>query len=249
MTTLARTLAIYGREARAQIVSTLRLPQFLLPSTALPVAFYAMFGVAFAHGHREVSHWLLATYAVFAAIGPSLFGFGAGVAAEREAGLVELKRVSPMPSGAYVAGKLAASVFTTAVALIGIAVSAALAGVEMPAWRWAAVLALGAVSAVPFALLGLNLGLRMGSQGATAGANVLFLAFSVLGGLWIPLTQMPGWMTRAAWALPSFHLGRLSLMLAGMAPVDQVGAHLAVVAIVSVAAAVGAWAAWRREPA
>lgn len=242
-------IAVYGREARAQILAALRTPQFLVPSVALPVMFYSLFGVAFAHGQRDVSQWLLATYSIFAAVGPAMFGFGAGVAAEREAKLLELKRVSPMPPGAYLAARLAAAMTTTALALALIFPVAALAGVIMPPGRWAAVFALGVVAAVPFALIGLNLGLRLGSQGATAGANLLFLAFCMLGGLWVPLAQMPGWMGRLAWALPSFHLGQLSLGLAGVQPATHVAAHVGVVAAIAAAAGAGAWAAWRREEA
>jgi hypothetical protein len=110
MTAFARTAALYGREARAQIVSSFRTPQFLIPSVALPVMFYALFGVALAkHQAPHMAQWLLATYSVFAAIGPSIFGFGVYVANERESGVIALKRVSPMPQGAYVAAKLAAS--------------------------------------------------------------------------------------------------------------------------------------------
>jgi ABC-2 type transport system permease protein len=223
------------------------MPQFLIPSVALPMTFYAIFGIAFAKGDRAAAQRLLATYAIFAAIGPSMFGFGAGVATEREAGLIELKRASPMPSGAYVAGKLAAACTTAALALCGIAVLALSAGVAMPAWRWASVLALGVVSAVPFALVGLNVGLRFGAQAATAVANFLFLGFSILGGLWFPLTRMPAWMGDAAWTLPSFHLAQLSLALAGMAPARHTLAHLSILIAICLVAALGAWSAWRRD--
>jgi ABC-2 type transport system permease protein len=244
-----RILGIYRREAWAQILSTLRTPQFLVPSVALPITFYAIFGIAFAKGNLAAAQWLLATYAIFAAVGPSMFGFGAGVATEREAGLIELKRASPMPSGAYVAGKLAAACATASLALCGIAAVALSAGVTMPAWRWASVLALGVASAVPFALIGLNVGLRFGAQAATAVANFLFLGFSILGGLWFPLTQMPSWMGHAAWVLPSFHLAQLSLALAGMAPAHDTLAHVSILLAICLIAAMGAWSAWRRDVA
>ena len=61
-------------------------------------------------GDNGTATYALATFGVFAAIGPSLFGFGVGVADERAANLIELKRVSPLPGGAYVVGKIAASV-------------------------------------------------------------------------------------------------------------------------------------------
>jgi ABC-2 type transport system permease protein len=246
----AHTVTIYLREARLQILATLRTPQFLIPSVALPIAFYALFGVGMAHGHKEVSAWLMATYAIFAAIGPSMFGFGVYIATERETGLLSLKRVSPMPAGAYVFGKLAGALAASSLALAGIAgLAHFVAGVDLPAWRWAAVLGLGAISTAPLALIGLNLGLRLGTQGATAAANVVFMSFSVLGGLWIPLSQMPGWMTQIAWALPSFHLGQLSLMLAGSLPPQDVAAHVGVVLAIGLVAAIGARVGWRREAA
>ncbi len=241
--------ALWAREARAQILSLLRTPQFLAPSLLLPVTFYSVFGIALPQGRGHAAAYLLATYAVFAAIGPALFGFGAGVAAEREAGLLELKRVSPLPAAAYIFARLAAAVVTTALALVLIFAAAVAGGVSMPLWRWTAIFVLGAVSAVPFALIGLNLGLRLGAQGATAGANFLFLAFSMLGGLWFPLSQMPSWMTRIAWALPSYHLGALSLDLAGLTTPTQTLAHGAATLLVVALAAAGAWAAWRRENA
>jgi len=249
MTACTRTLSIYAREARAQLLATMRQPQFLLPTLILPVMFYALFGVAFARGRAEPAHWLLATYAVFAALGPGMFGFGAGVAAERESGQLELKRASPMPNGAYVAGKLAAGMALSALALLPIYAVALAVGVSMPAWRWAAVLALGSASAAPFGLIGLNLGLRLSAQGAVAAANLLFMAFGMLGGLWIPLSQLPPWMTRLAWMLPSFHLGQLSLGLAGVLPPTDVAAHLGILSGVCIIAVVGAWSAWRREEA
>jgi ABC-2 type transport system permease protein len=250
MTTFAQTVGLYGREARAQIVSSFRTPQFLIPSVALPVMFYALFAVALARNQPpHMAQWLLATYAVFAAIGPSIFGFGVYVATERETGIIALKCVSPMPQGAYVAAKLAASAAASVLALTGIALVASSAGVSMPLWRWAAVFTLGAASTVPFALIGMNLGLRLGSQGATAAANLLFMSFCVLGGLWIPLTVMPGWMTTLAWALPSYHLGQLSLMLAGMTPAHDVVAHVALLLGVIILAGTGAWLGWRRQGA
>jgi ABC-2 type transport system permease protein len=246
----AHTLMIYAREARLQILAALRTPQFLIPSVALPIGFYALFGIGLAKGNVQMSAWLLATYAIFAAIGPSMFGFGVYVATERETGLLAQKRVSPMPVGAYVFGKLAAALATSSLALAGIAgLAHYVAGVDLPAWRWAAVLGLGAASTAPLALIGLNLGLRLGTQGATAAANVLFMSFSALGGLWIPLSQMPGWMTKLAWILPSFHLGQLSLMLADAAPVQDVAAHVGIVLAFALAAAIGARAGWRREAA
>lgn len=243
------TLAVYVREARAQVLATWRTPQFMIPSVILPLLFYGVMGLGLSKGREPVAHMMLANYVIFAAIAPAMFGFGAAVAAEREAKLVELKQIAPLPAGGYLAGRLAAALALVAVAIGLLGGLAYCGGVKMDAWRWAATLGLGLCSAVPFALIGLNLGLRMGSQGATALTNLLFLCFSLFGGLWIPLQAMPAWFGKIAQFTPSYHFGQLSQMLSGMQPVTDVERHVSILVAMSLAALIGAWAAWRRQAA
>ena len=243
------TLAVYGREARAQIVSTARTPQFVIPSVALPLLFYGVLGLGLSKGHEEVAHMMLANYVIFASIAPAMFGFGAAVAAEREAKLIDLKQIAPLPAGGYMAGRLIAALAMIAFSVSLLGLLARYGGVVMAPWRWAATLGLGLVSAIPFALIGLNIGLRLGSQGAVALANLIFLSFCLFGGLWFPLSIMPSWMSKVAEFTPSYHLGQLSQMLSGMQPMANIPHHLTVLGVISAAALGGAWAAWRRQAA
>lgn len=243
------TLTVYFREARAQVVATWRTPQFLIPSVALPLLFYGVMGLGLSKGREPIAHMMLANYVIFAAIAPAMFGFGAGVAAEREAKLIELKQIAPLPAGGYLAGRLAAALALVGASIGLLGVLAYFGGVHMVPWRWAATLGLGLASAVPFALIGLNVGLRFGSQGATAVANLLFLGFSLFGGLWMPLSLMPKWIANIAQAMPSYHLSQLSQMLSGMQPMANVQSHVSVLAAISLAALIGAWSAWRRQAA
>ncbi len=48
-----------------------------------------------------MSQYTFATYGVFGAMGPGLFGFGVSLAIEREQGLLTLKQALPQPPGAY----------------------------------------------------------------------------------------------------------------------------------------------------
>lgn len=244
-----RTIAVYVREARAQILATWRTPQFLIPSVALPLLFYGVMGLGLSKGREEVAHFMLANYVIFASIAPAMFGFGAAVAAEREAKLIELKQIAPLPAGGYLIGRLAGALALVAASVCLLGLLAFFGGVKMVSWRWAATLGLGLASAIPFALIGLNIGLRLGSQGATAIANLLFLTFCLFGGLWIPLNMMPDWFAKIAQVMPSYHLGQLSQMLSGMAPMANVKSHLTVLAAISLGALIGAWAAWRRQAA
>ena len=83
-----------------------------------PAAFFGLFTLAVARWPSPTyAAATLAGYGLCSATGPALFGFGAGVVMRREKGLIELKRVSPMPARAYVAATLVAAVATSALAL------------------------------------------------------------------------------------------------------------------------------------
>ena len=240
---------LYVRESVAEIRKSVRLPQFMIPTVLTPAAFYGLFAIAMSKGDVATTTYALATFGVFAAIGPALFGFGAGVAVERETGLIELKRVSPLPAGAYVAAKLAAALGVTAAALALIYALGVFGGARLPATRWAAMIAIHLASSIPFALIGFGLGMRLGSKGAIGAANALFLALAVIGGLWMPITSLPGWMQSLAWVMPSYHLGELALAAAGFPRPGSGWVHAAVLAALTMAALAWAWLGWRRSAA
>lgn len=249
MTDLALPAGIWHRECAAELKRSWRLPQFLVPTVLTPAAFYGLFTLAISkHVSPAEAVATLAGYGVFAAIGPALFGFGAGVAMEREQGLIELKRVSPLPAGAYVAAKLTAAVAATGAALTLIYLLAIVAGAALSLGQWLLLVALHLASTVPFALIGFGLGMRMGGKGAVAAANALFLGSAVLGGLWIPSAMLPGWMQAVGEAVPSYHLGQLALSIVGMPVIGSIWAHGVVGIGMTVLAAIWAWTGWRRSP-
>jgi ABC-2 type transport system permease protein len=246
---LAAPLGMFARESRAELRKNLRLPQFVLPTVITPAVFYGLFAVALNKSGAAAATYSLATFGVFAATGPALFGFGAGVAVERDSGLIELKRVSPLPAGAYVGAKLVSAGAMAAMALVLIYALSLVGGVRLPAEQWAALVALHIVSVVPFALIGFAVGMRLTAKGAIAAANALYLGFSIVGGLWMPINILPPWMQQLAWITPSYHLGQLSLAAIGMPAQGQAGAHVAALGLISLAAAWFALAGWRRSPA
>lgn len=250
MTALAQPTGIWRREARTEVTRSLRMPQFLLPTVLTPAGFYALFTLALPHAPgQDFAVATLAGYGVFAATGPALFGFGAGVAVEREQGLIELKRVSPMPAGAYVAAKLAAAVTITALALALIDLLSIIAGVRLAAGTWALLTLLHLASAIPYALIGFGMGMRMSAKGAVAVANALFLGCSVLGGLWIPTALLPGWMQTLGVFTPSYHLGQLARGIVGVGMSGSPWGNGAAVVAMTLAGAAWAWTGWRRSPA
>ena len=241
---------LYAIESVAEICKSWRMPQFILPTILLPVAFYGLFAIAMSDGGTQTAAYALATFGVFAAIGPSLFGFGVGVADERAAKLIELKRVSPLPGGAYVAAKIAASVLFTGMAVAAIyALGVIAGGVTLPFERWALLALIHLASVIPFALLGLGIGMRLSAKAAIAAANLLFMGFAVLGGLWFPIDALPDWLRIFAWAAPSWHLSELALQAAGFARLHAALMHVGFLIAFCLAAAVFAITGWQRSAA
>ncbi|MGY2733535.1 ABC transporter permease [Sphingomonas sp. UYP23] len=208
-------IKMYAREAASELRKLVRSPQFLVPTLILPVGSFAISASFAAANRTEALLSMMAAFSIMAALGPALFGFGSGIATEREAGLLDLKRVSPLPATAYLAAKLAACMTATAISICAILVIGALHHDGLAWWRWPLLIAAGSTSAVPFTLVGLSIGLRFSAQAATAMSNVLLLAFTALGGMLIPVAALPTPLGGVSEVLPTIHFGRLALALLG----------------------------------
>ena len=61
-------------------------------------------------------------------MGPGIFGFGVGLAMERDQGLLKLKRAQPAPAGAHLFAKMVMSMVFAALAAGSVAIAAVMAG-------------------------------------------------------------------------------------------------------------------------
>lgn len=238
---------VYLHETWAEIVKSMRMPQFIVPTIALPPAFYALFALGMGQTSAEMATRTLASFGVFAVMGPALFGFGANIAAERETGQLELKRLSPMPAGAQIAAKIAATAVFSAVAFVLLYGLGIVAGVVLRPAQWAVLALVHTLAIIPFALIGLGIGYRFGQKGAVALANIVFLALAILGGLWMPIAVFPEAMQTVAWALPSYHLGEIALMAAGQGNWAHLWLHVGPLLLITVAAGLFAWTGERQQ--
>lgn len=230
----AALLRCYALESRNEFLRLLRAPSFALPTLLFPPLFYTLFALLL--GHRGSSAhapiYLLATYGVFGVMAPGLFGFGVTLALDRERGLLTLKRAQPMPPGAYLAAKLVmAMLFATLIFTILALLATGFGGVRLPAGAWLRLLLVDALGVLPFCAIGLYLGSLVGGQGAPALINLVYLPMAFLSGLWMPLTELPGFIAQIAPVWPAWHLGRLALGVVGEAPLEPVLSHVLVLAV------------------
>lgn len=231
-------LRIHLDEAKYEFLRLLRTPAFAVPTLAFPLVFYLMFGVLIpgqSSGHHKATY-MLATFGTFAVIGPSLFGFGVGLAMERQNGWLELKRVSPMPISAYFFAKIAMSLLFggTVVVLLSVA-GVWLGAVEIGLATWLLLLATLMLGALPFCALGLWIGSLAKGQAAVAIVNLVYMPMAVLSGLWMPLFVFPQIVQSLAPLWPAWHLSQLALAVVGESAdghaLQHVGALLGATAV------------------
>ena len=222
-----RALPAYLLESKYELLRVLRTPAFAVPTLMFPPLFFLLFGLLLNHGNAGAAHYLFATYSVFGVMAPSLFGFGVAVAIEREKGWLSLKRVAPMPPGAYLLAKLAMAMLCAAIIyLILAAMAYALGGVRLPAGQWLALGAISVAGAVPMCALGLIIGIRANAAAAPAIVNLIYLPMSFLSGLWMPLSMLPHFLQQIAPLWPAWHLGQLALSTTGQPTTGSIAGHL-----------------------
>lgn len=208
-------LKIYLVEAKYEFLKLVRLPAFAIPTILFPSVFYVFFALAMGSksgGAFHAATYMLATYGTFGVVGAALFGFGVGVATERGQGWLEVKRATPMPPGAYFAGKIAmSSLFSTAIVGILFILGATLGHVSFPFATWARLYATLIVGSIPFCAMGLAIGYFAGPNSAPAIVNLVYLPMAFASGLWIPIEFLPKIMKSIAPWLPPYHLAQLAL--------------------------------------
>jgi ABC-2 type transport system permease protein len=225
------SLLTYALEAKYEFLRVLRTPAFAVPTLLFPPMFYLLFGLLLNRGSDAAAHYLFATYSVFGVMAPGLFGFGVGVAIERERGWLALKRVAPMPPGAYLWSKMAmAMLFAIIIYLILAVMAFVLGGIRLGVSQWLELGLIAVLGVLPFCALGLLIGSRVSASAAPAIVNFIYLPMAFLSGLWMPLSMLPGFISQIAPAWPAYHLAQLALGVIGSTSTGTVAGHVAAVA-------------------
>ena len=223
---------IYLVEAKYECLRMLRAPGFSIPFLGLPVLLYLLFGVLIfgnaARSDPSVGKFLFGAFAVVGVAGVGMFGFGVGLAIEREQGYLRFKRALPMPPAAHLVAKVAMAMLFALLIVITMTAAAvpfghlALTAGEL--FRFAAVCVLGSVA---FCAAGLCIGARVSARAAPAVVNLVYLPMLHLGGLFYPL---PAFLAAAAPIWPVYHLHQLALAALGAPHRGESAIHVAILA-------------------
>lgn len=207
----------------------LRSPRALLFTVGMPVAYYFIFSGLYGGklGGLDTTAYLMVNMAAFGAMMGTMFT-AARTAGERAIGWQRQLRLTPLTPARYLLGKVIVgmAVGLIPVVLVALAGVATGAHVSMGGW-WQVVLGVW-LAALPFAALGLLIGQLATPDSIQVYTMVPMLLCGFLGGLWLPVTLFPAWLTTLAKVLPSYwmaDIGHTALLGRG-----GVGTAVAVVA-------------------
>ncbi|ADV66706.1 ABC transporter permease [Deinococcus maricopensis] len=207
---------------RAEVRRVLRNRTYLVPTLILPLMFFGLFGLPNLQGRLSgvgAGPYMVISYAAYALISTAMFSFGVSVAAERSSGWLRQLRLTPMSPAAYFAAKISASIVLGLLSITLLSVFARITGgVSIPAAQLIAAYAKLLIGMVPFALLGLAIGLSFGGGSAAPVANLINLPLMFASGIFYPLDVAPQFIRTLAPYLPAYHYGQLGW--------SSIGAHV-----------------------
>lgn len=194
----------------AELLMTLRRGESVLVTVIIPAGLLVFFASArfLPAAQRTVGYLLPGTLAL-AVISTGLVSLGIATAYERYYGVLKRLGITPLPRAGLIAAKL------LAVLSLEVMQGALLFGIALLAYGWRpqgnlllslAVLLIGTVA---FAGLGLLMAGALRAEVTLALANGLFLFFLLLGGLYVPLDHLPGFLVPLARLLPAYALADL----------------------------------------
>jgi ABC-2 type transport system permease protein len=234
---------------RFEVGRLLRSWKFLTITVGFPVLFYMLFlgdhrAGEIVYGGVPWREYLMVSMCSFGALIAALNAGGSRVAMERAGGWARQLRVTPMPAWSYVAVKMTASMLVVlpVVVLVEL-VAATFGGVSLPPGTWIGMSALLWVTAIPFAALGVFVGFAVGTEAVFPVVTGLLFLLAYFGGLFTPVSRMPGVLQAAAQALPNFH--HLSLGLEVLSGHSMTASHWLVLAGYTVA--LGTLIVWRHR--
>ena len=213
-----RVLRAYLFETKYTFLPMLRMPAFSVPMLGLPVFLYLLIGtmVVAQEGadNPNVGAYIFSGFLVFAASGPGMFGFGVGLAVERQSGVLSLKRAQPMPPAANLLAKMISAMASSGIVMSLLITEAMWLGhVHFSTGQVIQTVLVGMLGVLPFCAIGFLIGTLVSGSAAPGIVNLIFFPMLYLSGMFFPLPDV-----LASWALiwPTFYLNQLAWSAAGM---------------------------------
>ncbi|MBN1831125.1 MAG: ABC transporter permease [Deltaproteobacteria bacterium] len=208
---LGKTLRAYLIEAKYAFISILRIPVLPITMMALPVFMYMLLAVTvvsrLAAENPNVAVSFFSGFLIFAVIGPGLFGFGVGLAIERQGGILNLKRAQPMPPASILIAKMITAMACTGFTILLLIPTAMKFGhLHLASGQIVNVVLVSIFGVLPFCSIGFLIGTMVSGTGAIGIVNLIFLPMLYLSGMFFPLPEI---LQPWARVWPTFYMNQI----------------------------------------
>lgn len=215
---LGRILRAYLIEAKYAFVSMLRIPVMPITMMALPVFLYILFAATVVGNlvaeNPTIAVSFFSGFLIFAMTGPGLFGFGVGLAVERQSGILNLKRAQPMPPASCLIAKMITAVVSTGFTMVFLIPAAMIFGhLHLTTWQILNVVLISMFGVLPFCAIGFFIGTFVSGTASIGIVNLIFFPMLYLSGIFFPL---PGILEPWARIWPTFHINQIVLNALGV---------------------------------
>ena len=207
-------LGLALRQVRYENRSFWRNPPAAFFTFAFPLLFMFVFNTLFGQG---AAGFFTPAIIVFAVVTATFTNLAMTVPIARDRGILKRVRGTPLPTWAYLAGRIGHAVLVMALLVVIVAAFGALLyGVEVPWGAVPAILVVLVVAAAAFSALGLALaGAMPNADAAPAVVNALVLPILFISNVFVDMSNAPGWLDTGSRIFPVRHFADAMLELYG----------------------------------
>lgn len=206
--------ALVAHETRYDGLILLRNRQSQFFTLALPVLFLVIFAsvfsggtVAVAGGRLKLSVYYVPGIMTLGIIAATFLNLVIAVTAARESGIYKRRRATPVPASVIIAGRaLTAVIAALGMAALLLAIGWPAFGAAIPVHTAPALVISIVVGALAFCCLGFAVASLISSADAAQPlTQAVILPLYFISGVFIPATQLPGWLRNVAAIFPVRH--------------------------------------------
>jgi ABC-2 type transport system permease protein len=198
------SLALMRAHARIGFLDLIRWPGYVVPTVVFPAMFFLLFDLPFARRSAAIANLTTLAFIVFAIVGVTLYQFGVGIAAERGRPWERYVRTLPVSTsvrfGARIAIAIAFGILTAGVVAL---VARLFTPIDLSTAQWLRVGFYALCGGIPFVLMGISIGYWTSARAAVPIATALNLLLAYAGGLWMPPSELPGFVQTISPYLPT----------------------------------------------
>ena len=197
--------SILASQLRYQLTLLARNPRAIAAGLILPAALLALERGSAQHITMAQAAPKIAGLVALSAVAIAFFTHANGLVVAREEGVLRRWHASPLPSWAYFAGRMLATMAVTAAAgLILVLVAVAMTGVHLTAHAVVGLLVVDMLAALALAAAGTAITTIIPSaQSAQPVLMLTYIPLIVLGGAFGAITSLPHWVNTAMTYLPA----------------------------------------------